>query len=89
MASTAIFINAIAPGKTKGKGEARSGRGPYFAFLECAWLDLLDGHDFPAVVGAAGHAGMVRLLDLLALRAEREAGRLEVLVGAPLVPAGL
>ena len=32
---------------------------------------------------------MVRLLDLLALRAEREAGRLEVLVGTPLVTAGL
>jgi hypothetical protein len=33
MASTAIFINAIAPGKTKGKEETRSGRDPYFAFL--------------------------------------------------------
>jgi len=89
MASTAIFINAIAPGKTKGKGETRSGRCPFFAFLNVRGLDLLDGHDFPAIVGAAGHAGMVRLLDLLALRAEREAGCLEVLVGAPLVPTGL
>jgi hypothetical protein len=88
MASTAIFINAIAPGKTKGKGETRRA-GSVFAFHECASLDLLDGHDFPAIVGAAGHAGMVRLLDLLALRAEREAWCLEVLVGTPLVPAGL
>src|SRR5512139_696322 len=79
---------AIAPDKTKGKGASRTGRDPHFAFRG-ARLDLLDGHDFPAVIGPAGHAGVVRFLDLLALRADREVRRLEMLVRAPLVPAGL
>lgn len=41
------------------------------------------------VIGAARHAGVVRSLYFLTLWAEREARGLEVLMGAPLVSAGL
>ncbi len=52
-------------------------------------LYLLHRNDLSAVVGAAGQAGMVRLLDLLALRADRKVRSLEELVCPSLVPAGL
>ncbi len=51
-------------------------------------LYLLNSYDLAAVVGAAGQAGVVRLLDLLALRADREVRGLEELMSAPLIPAG-
>ncbi len=52
-------------------------------------LYLLDSDDLAAVVGAAGQARVVRLLDFLALRADREIRGLEEFVGPSLVPAGL
>ena len=51
-------------------------------------LYLLNGHDFPAVVGAAGKTGVMGFLHFLALRAGHKIGGLEVLVRAPFVPAG-
>lgn len=51
-------------------------------------LYLLDSYDLAAVIGAAGQAGMMRLFDLLALRADREVRRLEEFMSASFVPAG-
>ncbi len=51
-------------------------------------LYLLDSYDLAAVVGAAGQAGMVRLLDLLALGTDREIRRLKEFMSASFVPAG-
>lgn len=61
-----------------------------FAFAQSeAYLYLLDGYDLAAVVGAAGQAGVMRLLDFLALRADREVRSLKKFMSASFVPPGL
>jgi hypothetical protein len=57
--------------------------------LSARTLDLLDRDDFAAIVGAAGDAGMVRFFDLLALRADPDAGGFQVFMRTPFVSAGL
>jgi hypothetical protein len=76
------------PYNIKGKGPYRIRQYHPFAFVQASFLYLLDGYDFPAIVGAAGQAGMMGLLDFLALRANREVRGFEELVGASFIPAG-
>ena len=51
-------------------------------------LYMLNSDDLTAIVDAAGQAGVMRFFHFLALRAYREIRGFEMLVGAPLVPAG-
>ena len=51
-------------------------------------LYMLDSDNLTSIVRSTGQAGVMGLFDLLALRAYREIGRLEKLVGAPLVSPG-
>jgi hypothetical protein len=88
MASTAIFIKT--PYNIKGKEPYRKIQYHLFAFehAQAYALYLLNGYDLTALIGAAGHAGMVRLFHFLTLRTDREIRGGEVFVGTPLVPAG-
>jgi hypothetical protein len=84
MASTAIFIRT--PYNIKGK-ELYQEYSIIPLPLGARTLYLLDSDDFAAIVGAAGDAGVVRLFDLLALRADPDAGGFQVFMRAPFVSA--